>query len=82
MNELKKLIEEARQYHIASFDDKLSEEETDTAYAEYLKRLEKIADILCSITGGKIDRQTGMRMAAHKADQILSLVQNFKEITA
>jgi hypothetical protein len=74
MNELKRLIKEAKELHEASLDDGKPEDETDAAYAEYWKRLEKIADILCSISGGKIDRKTALRMAAHKADQILDLV--------
>jgi hypothetical protein len=75
MNEMKALIEEADKYHKISFDESKNEEETDAAYAEYWSRLEKIADLLFSITGGKIDHKTGLKMAAHKADKILDLLK-------
>jgi hypothetical protein len=73
ISELKKLIEEARTLHDVSLDEDRPDEETDAAYGEYWKRLEKIADILISITG--VDRKTALRMAVHKADQILDLVK-------
>jgi hypothetical protein len=75
INELKKLIEEAESFHKASLDESLSDDEADTAYGEYWSRLEKIADVLCSVTGGKIDRNTGLKMAAHKSSQILDLAK-------
>lgn len=74
MKELKRLVEESKRYHKASLAEDASEEETDAAYAEYWARLKKIADELYAITGGRIDRNTGLKMAIHKGDKILGLV--------
>jgi hypothetical protein len=74
MNELKRLIKEAKELHEISMNDDRPDEETDAAYLEHWTRLEKIADLIYEMTDGKIDRKTALKMAAHKADQILDLV--------
>ena len=74
LNELKTLIAEAKKYHEASLDENAEEEATDAAYEEYWKRLDKIADLLVLVTGGRIDRVTALKMAIHKADKMLELV--------
>jgi hypothetical protein len=74
LNELKALIEKAKKAHDTSFDESLDDDTTDAAYAEYWTLLNRIADVLYSMTGGKIDRNTGLKMAAHKADKIMDLL--------
>jgi len=73
ISELKTLIEESKKAHEKSLDESLSEDEADAAYSDYWSYLTKIADILVELI--KVDEKTAIRMAAHKADQILDLVK-------
>jgi len=74
-DEMKGLIEEAQKYHAISVAQQSSEEEADAAYSEYWARLKKIADVLVEITGGKIDLNTGLKMAAQKKEEILAILK-------
>jgi len=71
INELKSLIEAAKKAHETSLNEELDEETTDAAYEEYWTHLRKIAAVLMSLIS--IDENTALKMAAHKADQILDL---------
>jgi len=73
INELKALIEKAKKAHEASLDEELDEDAADLAYDEYWTHLRKIAAVLVDLI--KVDEKTALRMAAHKADQILDLVK-------
>jgi len=73
INELKALIEQSKKAHEISLDESLDEDTTDAAYSEYWTYLRKIAAVLTGLIG--VDEKTALRMAAHKADQILDLAK-------
>ena len=66
-------IRMADELYETSQDDNLTEETQDAAYIEFYDYLYKIADMLNEYAG--IDRKTGLRMAAHKRNEILTLVK-------
>ena len=72
LNELKKLIEECGRLHAVSMDESLDEETTDAAYVQYHAATDKAAEIIIGLIG--VDMMTAKRMAHHKRDEIVSLI--------
>ena len=72
INEMKVLIELAEKAYKISLCEDLDEDTTDAAYTEYWDHLYKIAAIIVDLT--KIDETTALKMAAHKKDKILAII--------
>ena len=72
LKEIKELIEVSEKYHSKSIDEAKTEAEQDTAYTLYWETINKIAALLCKVIN--IDENTAKKMAVHKKDEIIALI--------
>jgi long-subunit acyl-CoA synthetase (AMP-forming) len=72
LTEMKVLFAAAEKAHKISLDEKLDEDTTDAAYAEYWKNSKKIAAIIIDLI--HVDEKIAMRMAIHQKDRIIDLL--------
>jgi hypothetical protein len=73
IKELENLLNLAERAHSFSLDEGLEESTQDTAYTEYWDYSQKAAAIIIDLIG--VDKNTAMRMAIHKSDKIVSMIQ-------
>lgn len=75
MIDLRILISDADKLYNISMDETLDEEIQDAAYNDLWYTIRKISEKLQIVTNGMIDEKTALRMAIHKREEIIKLLE-------